>query len=78
MHLRRAVAYLKNVIGHKECVPFRRFTGGVGRCAQVCTPGSPPLHSDLLVVLIVSTPSDIALYIVFGRFSLKVGCVAQQ
>lgn len=35
MHLRRAVAFLKNVIGHKECVPFRRFTGGVGRCAQV-------------------------------------------
>jgi len=35
MHLRRAVVYLKNVIAHKECVPFRRFTGGVGRCAQV-------------------------------------------
>lgn len=35
MHLRRAVAFLKNVIAHKECVPFRRFTGGVGRCAQV-------------------------------------------
>ena len=34
MHLRRAVAFLKNVIAHKECVPFRRFTGGVGRCAQ--------------------------------------------
>lgn len=36
MHLRRAVKYLKNVVEHKECVPFRRFTGGVGRCAQVC------------------------------------------
>lgn len=35
MHLRRAVAYLKNVMAHKECVPFRRYTGGVGRCAQV-------------------------------------------
>jgi len=34
MHLRRAVAFLKNVISKKECVPFRRFTGGVGRCAQ--------------------------------------------
>lgn len=34
MHLRRAVKYLKNVVEHKECVPFRRFTGGVGRCAQ--------------------------------------------
>ena len=35
MHLRRAVAYLKNVISEKECVPFRRYNGGVGRCAQV-------------------------------------------
>merc|ERR1712141_705580 len=34
MHLKRANRYLKNVIGHKECVPFRRFNGAVGRCAQ--------------------------------------------
>merc|ERR1711970_1069069 len=34
MHLRRAVSYLKNVIGKKECVPFRRYKGDVGRCAQ--------------------------------------------
>uniref|UniRef100_A0A6M2DLS3 Large ribosomal subunit protein uL22 n=1 Tax=Xenopsylla cheopis TaxID=163159 RepID=A0A6M2DLS3_XENCH len=34
MQLRRAVRYLKNVIEHKECIPFRRFNGGVGRCAQ--------------------------------------------
>uniref|UniRef100_A0A2C9JW25 Large ribosomal subunit protein uL22 n=1 Tax=Biomphalaria glabrata TaxID=6526 RepID=A0A2C9JW25_BIOGL len=34
MHLKRANRFLKNVIGHKECVPFRRFSGGVGRCAQ--------------------------------------------
>merc|ERR1711983_527242 len=34
MHLRRAVAFLKNVIDKKECVPYRRFNGDVGRCAQ--------------------------------------------
>ncbi|ELU14393.1 hypothetical protein CAPTEDRAFT_176878 [Capitella teleta] len=34
MHLRRAVAFLKNVTQMKECVPFRRYNGGVGRCAQ--------------------------------------------
>lgn len=34
MDLRRAQKYLKNVTEHKECVPFRRFNGGVGRCAQ--------------------------------------------
>jgi len=35
MPLRRAIAFLKNVISKKECVPFRRYNGGVGRCAQV-------------------------------------------
>jgi large subunit ribosomal protein L17e len=34
MALRRAQRYLKNVIGKKEIVPFRRFNGGVGRKAQ--------------------------------------------
>merc|ERR1712228_256290 len=34
MPLSRAVRYLKNVIRKKECVPFRVFNGGVGRCAQ--------------------------------------------
>ncbi|XP_076047662.1 ribosomal protein L17 [Oratosquilla oratoria] len=34
MSLNRAVRFLKNVIGKKECVPFRVFNGGVGRCAQ--------------------------------------------
>jgi large subunit ribosomal protein L17e len=35
MALRRAVKFLKNVVEHKEIVPFRRFNGGVGRKAQV-------------------------------------------
>ncbi|XP_059174666.1 large ribosomal subunit protein uL22-like [Physella acuta] len=43
MHLKRANSFLKNVIGHKECVPFRpgvgnpcfrRFNCGFGRCVQ--------------------------------------------
>merc|ERR1712222_212106 len=33
-HLKRANRYLKNVIGLKECVPFGRFNGSTGRCAQ--------------------------------------------
>jgi ribosomal protein L22 len=36
MPIHRAVTYLKNVIAHKEIIPFRRFAGGVGRHAQVC------------------------------------------
>ncbi|KAJ9067244.1 60S ribosomal protein L17 [Entomophthora muscae] len=34
MNLIKAVKYLDDVIEHKRCVPFRRFHGGVGRCAQ--------------------------------------------
>ena len=34
MKLKKAVTYLKDVIEHKQCVPFTRFNGGVGRCAQ--------------------------------------------
>ncbi|KAJ1917321.1 60S ribosomal protein L17B [Mycoemilia scoparia] len=29
-----AISYLEDVKAHKQCVPFRRFNGGVGRCAQ--------------------------------------------
>merc|ERR1711915_941892 len=34
MTLARSVRFLKNVMNKKECVPFRVFNGGVGRCAQ--------------------------------------------
>ncbi|XP_018562190.1 60S ribosomal protein L17-like [Anoplophora glabripennis] len=34
MPLKRANAYLKNVLAHKECVPFTKFKSGVGKCAQ--------------------------------------------
>ncbi|OCK92257.1 60S ribosomal protein uL22 [Cenococcum geophilum 1.58] len=32
--LQRAVAYLENVMEHKEAVPMRRYAGSTGRCAQ--------------------------------------------
>jgi len=34
LKLTKAQQYLQNVIEHKQCVPFRRFNGGIGRCAQ--------------------------------------------
>jgi large subunit ribosomal protein L17e len=33
-NLKKAVAYLNDVLEHKQCVPFRRFNGGIGRTAQ--------------------------------------------
>ncbi len=32
--LQRALAYLNNVIAHKEAVPMRRYAGSTGRSAQ--------------------------------------------
>ncbi|XP_055244827.1 large ribosomal subunit protein uL22-like [Gorilla gorilla gorilla] len=34
MHIRKAMKYLKDVTLQKQCVPFRRYNGGAGRCAQ--------------------------------------------
>jgi large subunit ribosomal protein L17e len=34
MKLKKALSYLHNVKAHKQCIPFRRFKGGVGRTAQ--------------------------------------------
>ncbi|ELV10706.1 60S ribosomal protein L17 [Tupaia chinensis] len=34
VHIRKATKYLKAVTLSKQCVPFRRYNGGVGRCAQ--------------------------------------------
>lgn len=34
MTVKRATEYLKNVVARKECVPFLKYNGGVGRCAQ--------------------------------------------
>ncbi|KAI5281051.1 60S ribosomal protein L17, partial [Ascosphaera acerosa] len=34
MKLQRAVAFLENVLAHKEAVPMRRFAGSTGRTAQ--------------------------------------------
>eukprot|EP01069_Polyplicarium_translucidae_P012756 Polyplicarium_translucidae@DN559_c0_g1_i1.p1 len=34
MALREAQSFLEDVIEHKRCVPFRKFTGTIGRTAQ--------------------------------------------
>jgi large subunit ribosomal protein L17e len=40
MPLRKAQKYLKDVIAHKDVVPFTRYNGGVGRAAQAKKYGS--------------------------------------
>uniref|UniRef100_A0A0K8TPN0 Large ribosomal subunit protein uL22 n=1 Tax=Tabanus bromius TaxID=304241 RepID=A0A0K8TPN0_TABBR len=57
MPLRRAQNFLKAVIEKKECVPFRKFNGGVGRCAQAKQWGTtqgrwPKKSADFLLQLL--------------------------
>lgn len=34
MKLTKAYAYLGDVVEHKQVIPYRRFSGGVGRASQ--------------------------------------------
>nr|QBH72823.1 60S ribosomal protein L17 [Encarsia formosa] len=63
MPLRRAQKYLKNVVEYKECVPFRRFNGGVGRCAQAKQWGTtqgrwPKKSAEFLLQLLKNAESN--------------------
>ena len=63
MHVRRATAYLKNVMQKKEIVPFRRYNGGIGRHAQAkahkATQGRWPKKSaDFLLQLLKNAQSN--------------------
>jgi len=63
MPLKRAMRYLKNVMGKKEIVPFRRFSGCAGRKAQSkqfkCTQGRWPKKSaEFLLQLLKNAESN--------------------
>jgi len=63
MSLARAVQYLKNVLDHKEIVPFRRFMGGVGRHAQAKVHGAsqgrwPKKSAEFLIQLLRNAESN--------------------
>merc|ERR1712115_737669 len=63
VHLKRAMRYLKNVMGKKEIVPFRRFSGCAGRKAQSkqfkCTQGRWPKKSaEFLLQLLKNAESN--------------------
>lgn len=63
MPLRRAQRFLKNVMDQKECVPFRRFNSGVGRCAQAKQWGTsigrwPKKSADFLLQLLKNAEAN--------------------
>merc|ERR1712088_1306730 len=63
MPLHRATKYLKNVIAHKEIIPFRRFMGGVGRHAQAAVHGTaagrwPKKSAEFLLHMLKNAESN--------------------
>ncbi|XP_055328605.1 60S ribosomal protein L17-like [Paramacrobiotus metropolitanus] len=63
MTLRRATAYLKNVIAKKEIIPYRRFTGHVGRKGQAKQFGAtqgrwPKKSAEFLLSLLRNAESN--------------------
>jgi large subunit ribosomal protein L17e len=61
--LKKAIQYLENVKEHKQCIPFRRFSGGVGRTAQAnvfgVTQGRWPVKScEFLLGLLKNAESN--------------------
>jgi len=66
MPLRRAMKFLKNVMEHKEIVPFKRFNGGVGRKAQckqwgACQGRWPEKSADFVLQLLKNAESNAEL-----------------
>ncbi|KGG52714.1 50S ribosomal protein L22 [Mitosporidium daphniae] len=63
MRLTKALAYLADVTDKKQCIPFRRFNGGVGRCAQAkqhgTTQGRWPVKSvDFIRTLLLNAKAN--------------------
>ena len=63
MHIRKANRYLKDVVAKKQIIPFRRFSGGVGRKAQAkahgCSQGRWPVKSaEFLLQLLKNAESN--------------------
>ncbi|ELP90782.1 60S ribosomal protein L17, putative [Entamoeba invadens IP1] len=62
MKVTRAQAYLNNVLKRKECVPFRKHNGGVGRSAQTkgmnCAFGRWPVKSCNFILKLIKSAVD--------------------
>ncbi|CAG8461428.1 635_t:CDS:2 [Paraglomus brasilianum] len=61
--LLKAIKYLEDVKDHKQAVPFRRFNGGVGRCAQAKAFGAtqgrwPAKSAEFLLGLLKNVQSN--------------------
>ncbi|KAH8923616.1 ribosomal protein L22 [Atractiella rhizophila] len=83
MRVSKAITYLEDVIEHKQCVPFRRHNGGVGRTAQAkafkATQGRWPVKSAKFLLGLIKNAAANAVVnnLVEDELSIK-NIVVQQ
>lgn len=84
MTLRKAQAYLTAVLEKKRCIPFRKFNGGVGRCAQAkefkggVTQGRWPVKSVRIIMDLLKNAESNAEFKNLDVENLVVSHVAVQ
>ncbi|KAI4541398.1 hypothetical protein MG293_008540 [Ovis ammon polii] len=59
MHIRKATKYLKDVTLKKQCVPFRRYNGGVGRTYRAHGRINPYMSSPCHIEMILTEKEQI-------------------
>lgn len=72
MKLRKAVAYLNAVKDHKRAIPYRVFSGGVGRTAQAhvfgVTQGRWPVKSvEFILGLLKNAESNAEVFSIIHK-----------
>ncbi|POV95765.1 hypothetical protein PSTT_16045, partial [Puccinia striiformis] len=63
LKLAKALSFLSDVTEHKQCVPFRRFSGGVGRTAQA------KAHNHTQVLMLTRPQTRRRTYRAHGRIN---------
>eukprot|EP00403_Amphidinium_massartii_P000642 CAMPEP_0178378220 /NCGR_PEP_ID=MMETSP0689_2-20121128/4317_1 /TAXON_ID=160604 /ORGANISM="Amphidinium massartii, Strain CS-259" /LENGTH=184 /DNA_ID=CAMNT_0019998289 /DNA_START=1285 /DNA_END=1839 /DNA_ORIENTATION=+ len=76
MNVQDAKKYLHAVLEKKRCIPFRRFTGGVGRCAQAkefkTTQGRWPVKSVKMVLGLIQNAESNAEFKNLDADNMKI------
>ncbi|KAK1337789.1 hypothetical protein QTO34_002424 [Cnephaeus nilssonii] len=61
MHIRKATKYLKDVTLKKQCVPFRRYNGGVGKTVGLDTGPVAKKSAEFLLHMLKNAESNAEL-----------------
>ncbi|KAG9018599.1 hypothetical protein FRB90_011267 [Tulasnella sp. 427] len=78
LNLKKAYKYLHAVLEHKDCIPFRRYSGGVGRTGQAAKHGRWPEKSIKHILRILKNAEANAEQKTIDGEGLKIRSVVVQ